>query len=421
MMRSLTLVLSAGLCLAGITKEEYRERRAVLRKALPGGAVVVLLGNTETEKGDLRTTFIQDANFLYFTGWREPGAALVMTPEQDALFLPERNEVRERYTGRKLAAGDSEATETTGFDHVYPMTELQSRLTKIPGPIYTLTKGPQAEQVRQLSPGRELREVSKEATRLRMVKSPAEIELIQRSVDVTVESHTAAWKRAAPGLFEYQIAATMGQTYFDRGCERNAYPPIVASGPNSVILHYSANRRRMDNGELLLMDVGAECSDYAADVTRTIPVSGKFTPRQREIYDVVLGAQKAAIAAAKPGMKLLGMDENSLNGIAYRYANSHGRDRDGQPLGKYYLHGLGHHVGLEVHDPADPDVELQPGMVITIEPGIYIAGERIGIRIEDVVLITETGAKVLSQALAKEAKEVERALVRRTIFQASTN
>src|SRR5262249_16351629 len=152
------------------------------------------------------------------------------------------------------------------------------------------------------------------------------------STDVSIEAHGAAWKRAAAGLYEYQIAATMVATYFDKGCERHAYAPIVGSGPNSTALHYSLNSRRMDNGELLLMDVGAECNGYATDITRTIPVNGKFTPRQREIYEIVLGAQKAALAAVKPGMTLGKQTPNSLHKIALDYINAHGKDLHGEPL-----------------------------------------------------------------------------------------
>jgi Xaa-Pro aminopeptidase len=163
------------------------------------------------------------------------------------------------------------------------------------------------------------------------------------------------------------------------------------------------------------MDVGSECSDYATDVTRTVPVSGKFTPRQREIYEIVLGAQKAAIAAIKPGMRMSsgpqgrgGDGVESLQKIAMDYINAHGKDLHGQPLGKYFIHGLGHHVGLDVHDPSETGSTLRAGMVITIEPGIYIPEENIGVRIEDTILVTETGYKILSAALPREADEVEK-------------
>ncbi|MFN7920426.1 MAG: Xaa-Pro peptidase family protein [Bryobacteraceae bacterium] len=412
-MRLGTLLLTAGLAAAAIPQEEYKVRRAALRQALPEGAVVVLQGSTESEKGDLRTPFIQEPNFLYLTGWREPGAALVLTKTGEEFYLPKRSEVRERYTGHKLAPGDSDATSVTGFETVLASDDFADRVAKTTGTLYVLSKTGSAEKVKQAAPGRDFADAAPLIAHLRMTKSSAEVEALQFAVDSSVEAHKAGMRRAAPGIAEYQIAATMSAVYFERGCERHAYPPIVASGPNAVTLHYSANKRRMDAGELLLMDVGAECADYAADITRTIPVNGKFSARQREIYDIVLGAQKAAIAAAKPGMRLLGLEEDSLNGIAYRYVNSHGKDQKGEPLGKYYLHSLGHHVGLEVHDAFDPDLRLQPGMVVTIEPGIYLAGERIGVRIEDMILITESGAKLLTEALPREAKEIERFLARR--------
>ncbi|MBM3735412.1 MAG: M24 family metallopeptidase [Acidobacteria bacterium] len=254
--------------------------------------------------------------------------------------------------------------------------------------------------------GRATEDLTKPIAGLRMIKSDREIELIRRSTDASVDAHLAAWRRTAAGLYEYQVAATMTQVYLEQGCERSAYSPIVAAGPNAVILHYALNRRRMDRGELLLMDVGAECTGYAADLTRTIPVSGRFTPRQREVYEVVIGAQEAAIQAAKPGMKLLGTGEDSLNGIALKYVNAHG-------LEKFYLHSLGHHVGLDVHDLTDPALELKPGMVITIEPGVYIAEEQIGVRIEDMVLITKNGAEVLSRRLPRKPADIEKAMRRK--------
>jgi Xaa-Pro aminopeptidase len=246
--------------------------------------------------------------------------------------------------------------------------------------------------------------------RLRMRKSPQEIALIEHATDVSVEAHRAAWKRAAPGMYEYQIAATMSGIFAENGCERPAYAPIVGSGPNSVFLHYSRNKRRMDIGEVLLMDVAAECSAYASDITRTIPVGGAFTKRQREIYMVVLGAQKAAIAAIKPGATIAKDSSNSIYKIAYEYIDTHGKDLHGEPLGKYFTHGLSHHVGLEVHDASDPYAPLEAGMVITVEPGVYIPEEHLGVRIEDIVLVTETGAKVLSAALPREPADIERAL-----------
>jgi Xaa-Pro aminopeptidase len=160
------------------------------------------------------------------------------------------------------------------------------------------------------------------------------------------------------------------------------------------------------DGDVVVIDVACEYGGYAADITRTLPANGKFTPRQREIYDIVLGAQNATLAAVKPGARIHGGTDN-LNAISMNYINTHGKDREGQPLGKYYIHGVSHHLGLDVHDPGKTDRPLEPGMVITIEPGIYIPEEKLGVRIEDDVLVTDTGYKILSERAPRTAEEVE--------------
>jgi len=389
----------------GISRQEYQSRRMELRQSLDG--VLVLFGANEPD--DLHLSFFQETNFLYLSGWREPGAAMMLSKNEEIIFLPERDLRMENFTGRKVGPEDAGAKEKTGFEKVMPRSALEPeflRLARQSEHVYAIPSDAQAQKLAALAPLHEQRSALELLERRRMIKSPAEIELLTQAANASVAAHLAAWKQIRPGLFEYQIAATMVDTYEQMGCERSAYSPIVGSGPNSTILHYMANRRRMDSGEVLLMDVGAECSDYASDVTRTVPVNGKFTPRQREIYNIVLGAQKAAIAAVKPGMKIRG--ENSLYTIAYDYINSHGKDLHGEPLGKYFTHGLSHHVGLDVHDLSDVNAPLQPGMVITIEPGIYLPEENIGVRIEDTILVTETGSKNLSGALPRDADEIER-------------
>jgi Xaa-Pro aminopeptidase len=231
---------------------------------------------------------------------------------------------------------------------------------------------------------------------------------VQHAADVSVKAHKAAWQRIAPGLHEYQVAATMSNVYFEAGCERHAYPPIVASGPKSIILHYNENKRRMDGGELLLMDVGSECSMYAADITRTVPVSGKFTARQREVYTAVLGAADAAIAAAKPGVTF-----SKLNDIAREHLRQAGSSKSGKTFDNYAIHFLGHGVGLEVHDPLDRQIPLEAGMILTIEPGVYIPEEGIGVRIEDMILITKDGARNMTADLPRDPAAIEKAMAAR--------
>jgi Xaa-Pro aminopeptidase len=184
----------------------------------------------------------------------------------------------------------------------------------------------------------------------------------------------------------------------------------VGSGLFSTVLHYNAVDKKIEAGDVIVLDVGGQYSGYAADITRTLPASGKFSARQREIYEIVLGAQKAVLAALKPGMSLGGRGDKSLQKIAYDYINSHGKDKEGKPLGRYFIHGLGHHVGLNVHDPGDANRVLEPGMVVTIEPGIYIPEENLGVRIEDMVLITADGYKLLTARLPRDPDEVERVM-----------
>jgi Xaa-Pro aminopeptidase len=404
----------ASLMAAGISPREYQERRAELRKSLDGA--MVLFGAEDSD--DLHTSFFQESNFLYLSGWRAPGAVMLLTQQAEILFLPARDLHMELYTGRKLDPGDPDAAKQAGFEQVMPKSALESAFLKVletAARVYTIPGDVHSQKLKSLAVFHDDADAAKVIARLRMVKSPTEIELIAKATDATVAGHLAGWKKTHPGVWEYEIAAVMTNVYFERGCERNAYAPIVGSGPNSVILHYAANHRRLDSGETVVADVGAECSDYATDVTRTIPAGGKFTPRQREIYEIVLGAQKAAIAAIRPGVRLRSDESTSqqkpqqtLQQIAYDYINTHGHDLHGQPLGKYFVHGLGHYVGLDVHDPGDSTAPLKAGTVLTIEPGVYIPEENIGIRIEDIVVVTEDGCKVLSAALPRAIADIEK-------------
>jgi methionine aminopeptidase/ketosteroid isomerase-like protein len=244
---------------------------------------------------------------------------------------------------------------------------------------------------------------------MRPVKSPGEVAFLKQAIDLTVDSHLEAMKMMRPGLYEYQVAAKMVEVHEMGGSEREGYAPIVGAGPNSTALHYDKLSRKIENGDIVVLDVGAQYSGYSADITRTIPANGKFTARQREIYEIVLGAQNAALAAIKPGahFSCRGKKDGLMN-IAYDYINSHGKDREGKPLGQYFIHGLGHNIGLNVHDPGDYCSPLQPGMVVTVEPGIYIPEENLGVRIEDDVLITDSGYKLLSERLPRNLDEIER-------------
>ncbi|MBV9300962.1 MAG: aminopeptidase P family protein [Acidobacteriaceae bacterium] len=393
---------------SAIPLSEYHQRREKLRKDLNGS--VVLFGQREDR--ELIGRFRQESNFYYLTGWTEPGARLLITHDDEILFLPHHDERVERYTGRRTSAEDSDSKEKTGFQNVLPVEKFESQLLKAldSGPeVYALLHSRDEDALKSLLAFRELRDGEGKIGPLRRIKSKAEIAELQRAADVSMAAHRAAWNRLTPGAHEYDAQAAFTEVMLDRGCEDYAYPPIIGSGPNGTVLHYEANRRRMDRGEVVVIDAAAECDYYASDITRTIPVGGKYSAREREIYEIVLGAQKAAIAAIKPGAMYYG-ETGTISQIAKDYINSHGKDQHGEPLGKYFTHGLGHFVGIDVHDAGGVPLKLEEGMVLTVEPGIYIPEENIGVRIEDVVLVTHDGARVMTAALPKEPTEVEKAL-----------
>ncbi len=414
---------------------DYRARRVALSQKTDGG-VVLLFAPTEEEGPDHIYGFKQDDDFFYLTGWTEPGAALLIAPEVKAgdgnpgrpyteiLFLAPHNRTQERWTGPKLGPEDASARQVTGFDRVESLERMREILVNIlPKPRATLflqkessspSKAPMS-WLRRIN-AFETRVVMEDAdqllTPLRMVKDRGEMERIQHAIDASAAAHLAAMKAMKPGMKEYEIAALMQYEWGKRGCERPAYAPIVGSGFNGTVLHYSENSGTIHDGDDVVIDAAGEYGGYASDITRTLPASGKFTARQREIYNIVLGAQQAAAAAFVPGKSIL-YGPGSLTDVAKQYIDSHGKDLHGQALGKYFIHGVGHQVGLNVHD-ADNRAPLDRGMVFTIEPGIYIPEEKIGVRIEDMFWVDENGKLVrLTAKLPQTVEDVERAMASR--------
>ena len=425
----LALALACGLAQARFRQpsEEYQARRAKLRATVDGP--VVLFGYTGHEDASEVAIFFQEPYFYYLTGHDEPGAALLLIPEargtkspegpREILYLPARDLKQEQWEGPKVGADTPGIAAKTGFRAVEPFASLRGDLTQLAKTypnFYTLLPPDQEEGYPHLTNWSQwlrgvltqssLRDVTPVLDAMRQVKSAGELALLQKAVDLSVDAHLDAMKRVRPGLFEYQVAARMKEIHEMGGCEREAYAPVVGTGFNSTVLHYSALNEEIKDGDVVLIDVGGEYGGYTADITRTIPANGKFTPRQREIYDIVLGAQNAALAAVKPGAVLFG-GSGSLQQIAADYIDTHGHDKQGRTLGRYYIHGLGHHVGLDVHDPGDRTRPLEPGMVITIEPGIYIPEENLGVRIEDEVLITKDGYQLLTARLTRSVDEIE--------------
>ncbi len=405
--------------------ETYRARREALARKHADGPIVIF-GFRETEAQSSRSAFRQQNDFYYLTGWNEPGATLLLLPERrgrpyrEILFLPRRNTHREQWTGARLGPGDPGVAAATGVKDPRDIETLEKTLAKQLRAYRRLysalpSRRGYAEQpfadrrdrLARLAPGFDPIDVSKTLAQMRAVKSSGEIDYIRQAAAATAAAHSAAWHHIRPGVSEVAIAGRMIATMMSLGCQRPAYTPIVGAGENTTVFHYDKLAGQLDSGDLVLIDVGGEYAHYAADVTRTVPVSGRFTDRQRKLYDIVLGAQRAAIAAVKPGMRLAGNGKKSLRRVAQQYFDKQSWEGETE-LSRYFPHGLGHHVGLAVHDPADAKTPLKPGMIITIEPGLYLPAEGLGIRIEDMVLVTEDGAEVLTGALPKEAGEIEK-------------
>ena len=259
------------------------------------------------------------------------------------------------------------ASRHTGFPAVKSFAELRAdveKLSKTYTSIYTVlpydTENggyPHEKEVcdwlRAAAPQAKLLDLRAKLTALREIKSATEIAFIQQAIELSLDAHLAAMRMMRPGIPEYKIAARMTEIHAEGGSEAEAYAPIVGAGPNSTALHYDKLSRTIQDGDIVVLDVGAQYSGYASDITRTLPANGKFTPRQREIYGIVLGAQNAALAALKPGSTMCRNGENSVYKIAYDYINSHGKDLHGKRLGQYFIHGLGHDMGLDVHDPSN--------------------------------------------------------------------
>jgi Xaa-Pro aminopeptidase len=391
------LLLSGSL--AGFEKQplsEYASRRARVAEQIRGN-VMVLFGQPDSEL----VKFKQTDNFLYLTGFNEPDAVLVIdatgNKPEDTLFIRPRNSAEERWTGPTMAAG-TEGQKETGISAVKVLSELNSAVNALlqkGSKVFTETSDQRSlDRLRAIAPSAQTQNAASALAALRVRKSTTELELIEKTVNITVDGHKAAARIIAPGVWEYQVEAALEYEFRRQGAERPSFPSIVGSGPNSTILHYNASTRQMKAGDLVVVDVGAEYSGYAGDVTRTYPVSGKFTSRQREIYQIVLEAQKRALERVKPGATI-----RQVHRAAYDYIESKG-------YAKEFPHGTSHYLGLYVHDVGDTSRELEPGMVITVEPGIYIDNEALGVRIEDDVVVTEKGYRMLSN-LPREIDEIE--------------
>lgn len=399
--------------LEGVPVSEFAKRREAVLKSLKGSVGIVMAGeHAPPLRGDWDPNF----HFLYLTGIRDEVGAMVFfdpsAPDPDRrviLLLRPTNPEMDQWDGFREPLGKA-LRERTGFKTVLRtlmlprlLTEAARRTKKLallhPIANYNQPVGPDYELFQKVAariPGCGIEERADLIVGMRQVKSPAEIRQIEAAVAATRVGIERLWKSVRPGVSERTLHQELIRGFEEAGSTRVAFDPIVGSGPNGVVLHYKQNDQTARDGDLLVLDCGASINGYASDVTRTFPVSGKFTDEQRTVYNAVLKAQEAAIKAVKPGALLSDAD------MAARAV----LEKAG--FGDYMPHGIGHHLGLETHDPGLYHEELRPGMVVTIEPGVYLPDKGIGVRIEDDILVTKDGNRNLSAAIPKSAAEMER-------------
>lgn len=378
-------------------------RRRIALAAAVGEGVVFARAAPEDELG----LFFQQDDFYYLSGVEIPDIALALRVDgsgalaDEVLFLPPHDPMHETWNGARLAPG-RQAEKATGFRRTAPLSELGAVLAGwAPATIHKVS----ARQEQELPEDAAIDEgtVRHALSTLRLVKSPYEIDCLKNAIEITGAALYAAAAQVGPGVPEYRAQGALEGAFLMLGAERPGFASIFGSGPNSVTLHYNRNRRTMLDGELIVMDVGAKYRYYCADVTRTLPVGGTFTPRQREVYEVVREAQTVAAEAARPGMTMAQLDEIARAVIT---------ERGFGPGRKYFKHSLGHWIGLDVHDVGGR-APIEPGTLFTIEPGIYIVEEQLGVRIEDDYLMTEAGAVRLSTRFPSDPDEIEALMARR--------
>ncbi len=427
-------------------------RKLLLDSMQPHSIALFLAGPERTRANDIDYEFHQDPNFYYLTGCLEPGAALMLFEKpftltngrsvREVLFVRDRNPAQETWTGRRL--GPEGANAVLKVEVALSIDSLPAMLSNVlsrmesEGTVPMLYYDQHTEKIREpllggrliqsdstlrdmiteRYPNLRLASLRTSLAALREVKSSEELTLMRRAISISNEAHNRVIHESRPGWFEYQLQALAESVFTNHGAEYTAYPCIVGSGPNSTILHYETNRRKTKTGDFIEMDMGAEYHGYAADVTRSFPISGKFTREQRAIYSLVLEAQDSGIAVCLSGARFRSAHSAALRVIT-RGLLKLGIIKDSSEYRKYFMHGTSHYLGLDVHD-AGAYGPLRPGNVLTVEPGIYIAEGspcdkkwwNIGCRIEDDILITDHGPVNLSSGSPRTIPELEKLLAR---------
>ena len=421
-----------------------------MRRMDQNSVAIIPSAREATRSNDTQYRFRQDSDFLYLTGFEEPEAIAVVAPAREqkyTLFVRPRDPEREIWDGRR--AGVEGAKSEYGADEALPIVEFDEKLQDILDGAeklyYRLGVHPDLDDtiIRQIArmralnrkpihPPQTIIDPAVIVHEMRVLKSPEEIELMQRAADIAAEAHVEAMKAARPGMKEYEIEALIEQIFRRLGAAAPAYTSIIGAGVNATVLHYINNDGELRDGDLLLIDAGAEYKGYASDITRTFPINGRYTKAQREIYDLVLEAQMACVEMVRPGITHDQLKKHSIEVLTKGLVRLGLLKGDPAELieekkyEQFYMHGLGHMLGIDVHDVGrywyDKESRaLEPGVVMTVEPGLYINPNTkdipeqylgIGIRIEDDVLCTANGPRVLTNKVPKKADEIEKLMAR---------
>ncbi|WPL15444.1 Xaa-Pro aminopeptidase [Thiorhodovibrio winogradskyi] len=432
-----------------ISQNEHHQRRHALLEAIgPDGALIIPAAHEVMRNRDTHYPFRQHSDFLWLTGFPEPDAVAVLAPEHKhgdyVLFVRPKDPERETWDGRRF--GPKGAVEQFRADNAHPLAKIDEKLPKLlasrrrlyypfgqddafdPRVMGWLRKL-RAQARKGITAPSELVDSGELLHEARLRKSEAELTLMREAARISAAGHRALMRHCRPGMNEQQLEALFLHRCAEQGAREQAYPPIVAGGEHACVLHYVENNAELKDGDLVLIDAGCEQQGYASDITRTFPVNGRFSPAQRELYDLVLEAQRAAIAKARPGEPWDAMHKAALQVLTEGLVRLGLLDNKGKKVGKlikkekfkpFYMHRTGHWLGLDVHDVGAYKREgkwrlLEPGMTLTIEPGLYVAPDAevpeayrgIGIRIEDDILITDAGAEILSRDVPKDADDIE--------------
>ena len=431
--------------------EFARRRRALLRELGPDSAAVFVSGREANRNGDVDHPFRQDSTFFYLTGFEEPDAVAILRPgskQPYVLLVRPHDPQMAVWVGSR--AGIEGAVEQYEADAAFSVEEQEPRLRDLLQGVRTLwfsldgdseveriltrvVRDRRAGAQRGATPIDAIRDPEPLVDQQRLIKSPAEVRSLQRAIDITGDGLEVALTSTRPGMHEYEVQAILEQVYRSRGAIREGFPTIAASGPNSCTLHHTTNRRQIADGDLMLLDTGAEWNLYSADVTRTYPANGRFTAAQRDVYDIVLAAQERGIRRVKPGAAFHDAHQAAVRVLVEGLIDLKVLRGDPASLIErdayrpYYMHSTSHWLGLDVHDAGayrngTRSTKLQPGMVLTVEPGLYFAPgskvskrlQGIGIRIEDDILVTANGHRNLSGKIPSQPDDLEALVGSRT-------